>query len=67
MADTEMREFDRRFVVSILDGELVQEKHGDRERFRYLMFDGLVHLGRNICKQPLRERLECVSRFVQCN
>jgi len=31
------------------------------------MFDGLVHLGRNICKMPLRDRLECVSRFVNCN
>jgi hypothetical protein len=57
-------ESEKRSVIEILDGELIKERGG---QVRYLIFDALVHLGRNICSLPLSERLNCVSNFLRCN
>lgn len=62
-ASTEV-ELERRSVVAVLDGELVKEKGG---QIRYLVFDALVHLGRDICPLPLRERLECAASLLRCS
>lgn len=61
---TSEQEGGRRFIVSVLDGELVSER-GEKPRF--LIFDALIHLGRNICPEPLRRRLDCISNFLRCN
>lgn len=42
-------------VVAVLDGELIMES--DSRQIRYLIFDALVHLGKDICGLQLRERL----------
>jgi ATP-dependent DNA ligase len=55
---------DRRSVVEVLDGELVRENDG---QIRYLIFDALIHLGRDICPLPLRERLECATNLLRCS
>jgi hypothetical protein len=56
-----------RHVIEILDGELVLEHKAKKPYFKYLIFDALVHLGRNICQMSLGERLVCVQKFLQCN
>ena len=52
-------------VVAVLDGELIQES--DSRQVRYLIFDALVHLGKDICGLPLRERLECTTNLLRCS
>lgn len=51
-------------VVAILDGELIRESGG---QIRYLVFDDLFHLGKDICSLPLRERLECAANLIRCS
>ena len=65
MASAEAKNLEnRRYVVQILDGELVTEVINNRKVFRYLVFDALVHLGRNICPLPLSARLLYINKFL---
>ncbi len=54
---------EKRSVIEILDGELIK----DSGKVRFIAFDALVHLGRNICQLNLKERLDCISNFIRCN
>ena len=56
-----------RYVVEILDGELVHEHKAKNPSFKFLIFDALVHLGKNICHLPLYQRLEQIQKFIHCN
>lgn len=51
------RSFSR--IVEILDGELIVDRVREVEKLRFLIFDALVHLGRDIRKEDFVNRLQC--------
>ena len=54
----------------MLDGELIEEHYPNNPTascLRFLVFDAIIHLSRNITQLPLKDRLHCVENFLHCN
>ncbi|OAG31443.1 mRNA guanylyltransferase [Nematocida displodere] len=48
----------------LFDGEIIEEKGG---RFKYIVFDMSVYMGKSICEKNLNTRLGAASRFLYEN
>ena len=46
---------------------MVYEHKAKKPYYKFLIFDALVHLGKNICSMKLSERLHQIEKFLHCN